>query len=184
MNIYLTRHQYKNTFTEDLWRALEEASGKPIGQVMGTWTKQMGFPLIRVQSEQNGDTRVMRLTQEKYWADPNLKRSKEHNAYQWMIPIAFTSSSDPKTAIGETLMEEKMMSVNLPGIRSDEWVKVNLKLNDYLQYLMRVKQDYYFKQFYSLIPVQLGFIELAIHQNYLPNSYQQYKTNNYHLWIE
>jgi len=41
MTTYLTRHQYKNTFTEDLWRALEESSGKPVGQVMGTWTKQM-----------------------------------------------------------------------------------------------------------------------------------------------
>lgn len=41
MNLYLTRHQYKNAFTEDLWAALEEASGKPVGAVMGTWTKQM-----------------------------------------------------------------------------------------------------------------------------------------------
>ncbi|OXA64356.1 Puromycin-sensitive aminopeptidase [Folsomia candida] len=125
MNIYLTRHQYKNTFTEDLWRSLEEASGKPIGQVMGTWTKQMGFPLIRVQSEQNGDTRVMRLTQEKYWADPNLKNSKEHNDYSWMVPVAFCSASDPNTPICQTLMEEKMVTVELPGIRSDEWVKLN-----------------------------------------------------------
>jgi puromycin-sensitive aminopeptidase len=41
MRKYLTRHQYKNTFTEDLWKALEEASGKPIGKVMSPWTKQM-----------------------------------------------------------------------------------------------------------------------------------------------
>jgi len=41
MHIYLKRHQYRNTHTEDLWKALEEASGKPVGQVMDTWTKQM-----------------------------------------------------------------------------------------------------------------------------------------------
>lgn len=40
MNIYLTRHQYKNTHTEDLWVALEEASSKPVANVMSTWIKQ------------------------------------------------------------------------------------------------------------------------------------------------
>lgn len=40
--------QYKNTFTEDLWAALEEASNKPVGAVMSTWTKQMGFPVVEV----------------------------------------------------------------------------------------------------------------------------------------
>lgn len=49
MNLYLTRHQYKNAFTEDLWAALEEASGKPVGAVMGTWTKQMvSFKLLQM----------------------------------------------------------------------------------------------------------------------------------------
>lgn len=50
MNAYLTKHQYKNTFTEDLWEALGEASKKPVGQVMSTWTQQMGFPQISVSS--------------------------------------------------------------------------------------------------------------------------------------
>lgn len=37
---------------EDLWDCLEEASGKPIAAVMGSWTKQMGFPIIVVDQEQ------------------------------------------------------------------------------------------------------------------------------------
>lgn len=38
--------------TEDLWDCLEQASGKPIAAVMGSWTKQMGFPIIEVDQEQ------------------------------------------------------------------------------------------------------------------------------------
>lgn len=38
--------------TEDLWDCLEQASGKPIAAVMGSWTKQMGFPIIVVDQEQ------------------------------------------------------------------------------------------------------------------------------------
>lgn len=48
MNIYLSRHSYKNTQTEDLWDALEEASQKPVRKMMTTWTKQKGYPVISV----------------------------------------------------------------------------------------------------------------------------------------
>lgn len=60
MSLYLNRHKFGNTQTEDLWydtlldgfssanpmfvrrAALEEASKKPVGAVMTTWTKQKG----------------------------------------------------------------------------------------------------------------------------------------------
>ncbi len=38
--------------SEDLWAALEAASGKPVLDVMSTWTKQMGFPVISVEGKQ------------------------------------------------------------------------------------------------------------------------------------
>ena len=31
--LYLKRHQYKNTVTEDLWAALEETSQQPVNKV-------------------------------------------------------------------------------------------------------------------------------------------------------
>lgn len=49
MNRYLTKHGYQNTFTEDLWDALGQASGKPVHDIMTTWTKQKGFPVLKVR---------------------------------------------------------------------------------------------------------------------------------------
>ena len=69
MNVYLTKHKYKNTQTEDLWKALGEASGKPIEEIMSTWTKQMGFPVISVTSTQQGTSRVLTISQSKFCAD-------------------------------------------------------------------------------------------------------------------
>lgn len=67
MNLYLTRHQYSNTFTEDLWAALEEVSKKPIKAVMSTWTKQVGFPIITVESSvQENTSRTLVLSQSKF----------------------------------------------------------------------------------------------------------------------
>jgi len=47
-HLYLSEHSYKNTSTEDLWAALSKASAKPIEAIMNTWTKQLGFPVIKV----------------------------------------------------------------------------------------------------------------------------------------
>lgn len=123
MNLYLTRHQYGNTFTEDLWKALEDASNKPVGDVMSTWTKQMGFPLISVQSEQQGNNRVLTLTQEKFYANPNLKAIATQD-YKWLIPLTFSSSKNPETVIAKELMRDKTIKVTIPDVGADQWVKV------------------------------------------------------------
>ncbi|XP_023276475.1 puromycin-sensitive aminopeptidase-like, partial [Seriola lalandi dorsalis] len=68
MNAYLLKFQHKNASTEDLWDCLEQASGKPIAAVMGSWTKQMGFPIIVVDQEQQGDDRILKLSQKKFCA--------------------------------------------------------------------------------------------------------------------
>ena len=69
MNAYLNKHKYKNTFTEDLWASLGEASGKPIESIMSTWTKQMGFPVLTVTAEQQGTSRVLKISQAKFNAN-------------------------------------------------------------------------------------------------------------------
>lgn len=48
---YLRRHSYANAVTKDLWAALEEASGQPVGAIMDTWILQGGFPLVRVEGD-------------------------------------------------------------------------------------------------------------------------------------
>lgn len=48
MNTYLTKHQYKNAATEQLWEALQSASGEKVSEIMSTWTLQMGYPVITV----------------------------------------------------------------------------------------------------------------------------------------
>ena len=48
VRIYLKRHAYGNTVTNDLWVALEEASGLDVGEVMDTWILQGGHPHIEV----------------------------------------------------------------------------------------------------------------------------------------
>lgn len=41
INSYLKKFEYSNAFTEDLWESLATASGKPVKEIMDTWTKQV-----------------------------------------------------------------------------------------------------------------------------------------------
>ncbi|KAJ3566301.1 hypothetical protein NPX13_g7187 [Xylaria arbuscula] len=45
---YIKKHAYGNTQTDDLWAALEDASGKPVREIMSIWTKNVGFPVVQV----------------------------------------------------------------------------------------------------------------------------------------
>ncbi|XP_058067309.1 puromycin-sensitive aminopeptidase isoform X2 [Anopheles bellator] len=126
MHIYLTRHQYRNTSTEDLWNALQEASSKPVGAVMSTWIKQMGFPVVRVlSSRQLAATdgkpagRVLRIAQEKFCADG----CQPAEPFRWMIPVN-VSTAKAANAVS-TMLDGDTVEITVDGVAEDDWVKIN-----------------------------------------------------------
>lgn len=52
---YLRAHAYGNSETHDLWSALEEASGQPVGAMMNSWIFQGGFPEVEISHSPEGD---------------------------------------------------------------------------------------------------------------------------------
>ena len=49
MRRYLKEHAYANTVTSDLWAALEAVSRQPVGDMMDTWIRQGGHPVVSVE---------------------------------------------------------------------------------------------------------------------------------------
>jgi puromycin-sensitive aminopeptidase len=123
MSLYLNRFKYKNTQTEDLWAALGEASGKPVRDVMTTWTKQKGYPVISVSDCVDGDNRLLKLSQEKFCADGKVPDSEKDT--EWMVPLTFTTAVSPSTGIAASLLASKTSEVVIPGVPASSWVKVN-----------------------------------------------------------
>lgn len=121
MNIYLTRHQYKNTHTEDLWTALSEASSKPVASVMSTWIKQMGFPVITASAEQIGSKRILTLTQNKFTADG----VEPEEDYFWMVPITISTSKSPTEISVAKILDTKTMQIEVNDLNENDWVKIN-----------------------------------------------------------
>ncbi len=82
MRAYMAWHQYSNTTSGDLWRALEKASGKPVARLASDWTLQPGYPLISVsQSCENGRRKVT-LSQEQFRLDEPPARKR-----LWNVPL-------------------------------------------------------------------------------------------------
>uniref|UniRef100_A0A8C3M2A8 Aminopeptidase n=1 Tax=Geospiza parvula TaxID=87175 RepID=A0A8C3M2A8_GEOPR len=63
---------------------LERASNKPVKEVMDTWTRQMGYPVLEM-----GDNSV--FTQKRFLLDPSANASHPPSdlGYKWNIPVKF-----------------------------------------------------------------------------------------------
>jgi len=116
---YLKEFSYKNTQTEDLWRAFEASSGQPVEKVMSTWTQQMGFPVLNVSmTSQTENSVTLQITQEKY----NQSESDKTN-YLWMVPIS-VSTCNGKTH-QNFLLDSKTNTITVNGVDKNGWVKLN-----------------------------------------------------------
>ncbi len=80
MHLYLTRHAYSNTDTDDLWLALGEASGKDVKKFMHAWTSQPGYPIIHV-AEKDGKIEVSQKRFTMVASDNTLHKTS------WHIPL-------------------------------------------------------------------------------------------------
>jgi aminopeptidase N len=77
---YLKQHSYSNTDTLDLWTALEEVSEKPVAEFISRWTKEEGYPLVKVQYVDNIN---VHLDQHRFYLNPLAKKLPTI----WPIPL-------------------------------------------------------------------------------------------------
>jgi len=123
MHNYLTKYSYGNTETPQLWAELESASSLPVNRVMKSWTEQMGFPCITVTSQQEGNDRVLSLSQSKFTGDG--KCNGDSATARWQIPVSIVSQNnkDVKKIMMES--ESEVTTVRLNNVSASDWVKVN-----------------------------------------------------------
>lgn len=118
---YLKEHKYGNATTDDLWEHLGRASKKPVGKVMDTWIRQVGYPVV----EAKVDGTKVTLTQRRFLEAGGPSKGL------WMIPL----SVKMRERFVRKLMTKKSdgFSLDKPG----DWFKVNFEENGFY----RVKYD-------------------------------------------
>lgn len=117
---YMKKHAYGNTETADLWQAWESASGVPVGELMASWTEQMGFPLVRVVREEwSADSVTLELEQSWFLSDGS-PLDDDGAKKLWTIPVMTCTSAGVQDDM--TLMRERVCTVT---VQTTSWVKLN-----------------------------------------------------------
>ena len=119
LNRYLSRHMYANARTQDLWSALEAESGQPVTAIMDSWVKQMGYPVLRVESHRGPEETSLALTQERFVYD-RLLGEEEPSPEVWQVPVSVSTASSEAT----TVMEGRQAQLDVTA-EDDGWFKVN-----------------------------------------------------------
>ena len=95
---YLNARLYGNARTEDLWAAVQAASGQPVLEIARSYTTQPGFPLLTVQGadcRREANNGTIQVTQRRFALD-DVSRTNE----LWAVPVvAQRVGSQPVRAV-------------------------------------------------------------------------------------
>jgi puromycin-sensitive aminopeptidase len=87
--------------TTNLWEAFEKVSKKPVKEIMNSWTKQAGFPLVTLTSNSK---KQLELNQERFFSSRiTRKENKEKNI--WQIPVSYNIQNNGE--INKTILIDK-----------------------------------------------------------------------------
>jgi aminopeptidase N len=125
VNEYLKAHAYGNATQSDFWSALASVSGKPVDRIMRTFVNQPGAPLLSIQTQCEGNTTKVTLSQRRYYYDRSLLESDKQT---WLVPVCEkTETGAEKTQC--VLLDSKKRTTDLPGCH--RWVFTNAGANGY-----------------------------------------------------
>ncbi|HEX8447784.1 MAG TPA: M1 family metallopeptidase [Sphingomonas sp.] len=92
---YMARHQYGNTVTDDLWRAVSGSAGRPVKPFMDSFTLQGGVPLIRgTEPVCMGNVTLIGLSQGRFGLDAASKADR-----RWLVPVELSAGGASTTKI-------------------------------------------------------------------------------------
>ena len=97
IRLYIKKHAYGNTKTEDLWSALAAASGKPVEKVMDIWTKYIGYPVVTVT--ENADNKSIHVKQNRFLRTGDVKPEEDKTLYPVFLGLRTKSGVDEEVTL-------------------------------------------------------------------------------------
>jgi aminopeptidase N len=117
IRLYMREHAYSNATTADLWRALDAASGKPVGALASAYTEQAGVPLVIADTRCVGEEQRIAISQDRF-----SMRDPEAKPQSWKVPVTFGAAGAARAS--DTVLLDG--SAEVAAGRCGEAVKLNL----------------------------------------------------------
>lgn len=145
---YMKRYAHSNTVTDDLWREMEAASGKPIMQIAHDFTLQPGIPLVEATATCAGGQTTLALKQGEFTRD-----RPDKTPLRWHVPVSAAS-------LGGTMTQTVLDGEGALKVAGCGPVIVNAGQTGYYRVLYSPKMfDTIVKSYATVKPVdQLGLL--------------------------
>ena len=124
VNAYIQKHQYANATAGDFWDAQAKTSKKPVDQIMPTFVKQAGVPIIDVKSQCSSNSTTVTMDQRRYYYD--REKFQAPNDELWQVPLCMKSSTGAQKC---ELLTKRQETFTLPGCAT--WVLANAGATGY-----------------------------------------------------
>ncbi len=124
VNEYLKRHAYGNATAEDFWATLTEVSKRPVDQIMASFVKQPGVPMVSLKAQCTGSSTTVSMKQQRYFYDRT--KLDAPNDQLWQVPVCLKTSAAPgsgQSAQRCELLTKREESFTIPGCSA--WVLGN-----------------------------------------------------------
>jgi aminopeptidase N len=121
---YLKQHSYGNATADDFWKTLAEVSKKPVDQIMPTFVKQPGAPMVSVATQCKSGAENVTLSQKRYFYDRSLY--ERGNDELWQVPVCLKGENGAQKCV---LLTKKEQTFSLPACGA--WVMANAGANGY-----------------------------------------------------
>jgi puromycin-sensitive aminopeptidase len=121
---YIKDHQFGNAQTSELWDALAEVSGKPVGTIMADWVYKPGYPLVSATAMPTGND--LNLTQDYFTVSPpppGVKNKKTPGDTSgklklWQVPVTSRVVGDTVEASSDDAKYVRLLLSSRKGILS------------------------------------------------------------------
>jgi puromycin-sensitive aminopeptidase len=121
---YIRRHREANARAQDLWKALEEASGRPVAPVVRSWIERPGFPLVEAKRADRAGKARLDVRQDRFFASPRL--AVPNGEPPWPVPLVVrVRPVRGRTRLVRDLLEDRQASVPLGSSSEVRWAYSN-----------------------------------------------------------
>ncbi|HLH25540.1 MAG TPA: M1 family aminopeptidase [Chloroflexota bacterium] len=139
---YIRDHREGNATANDLFAALEQASGTRVRAIARDWIEQPGFPLVRATARPAGTRPHLLLEQQRFFANPNLSAEStvlsaasegngaQHSALSaqraiWRVPIVLRYADGRRPLVQRALLSTPRAELALETPRPPRWLYAN-----------------------------------------------------------
>jgi aminopeptidase N len=118
---YLKKFSFANASGEDFWTEVAGATGKPVDRIMKPFIEQPGVPVVKIETQCQGNTTDITLRQERFFGMPGA--SPAASSPLWAVPVCFKTPGSTMQQCA--LLEQRDQKTSLSSCSANAFANAN-----------------------------------------------------------